>query len=664
MGFKKSIQYFFSKKRRVSNTRRESLIPFEVLVIKPGLKEFPKFEKPEVSILLYNPKSIDNLTQCLYSIYNNIPKYSFEVILLAADPEYTKINTEYINLSIVNIEKYLALPEILNYGIQMAKGDYIYLLNGNSIVQNVSIDNSLELLKSDYENTIIGSKILNTTGNLLDSGGFILKNKQFIRRNNIPNYFPEVNYVQKVDFCSLNGLLFQKTYPDSTLVKFNSSYNSEPILVYNFCLDFSLNKGGTILFNPFSTLIDMSKDSIETDEDEFSIFSGSWKDYLGQIKATNISERSSEIYNHNQVLFFHNKIPEFENNSGDLRYFEIMKEFLRIGFQGAILSTKNDINNPYNRLYQQLGICVLYEHVNGNEISSFLKRNYFKNPISWFYSILTFNKFYKKVKSVLNSTKVVFDMVDIHHLRTKRALEIDPNNKKYRKDYPKFLKLEKWASVVSDIVVPISDLESQYMQQYTALDRLIMISNIHYPKVKLNEIPKFEERTGIIFVGSRHAPNIDAIHYLIDEIMPLVWKSLPEIELNVVGEIDTFISEDRKNISNVNFHGFVPDMTHFLLYNKIMVAPLRYGAGVKGKVGQAFEYYLPVITNSMGAEGMSLKDNENALLAENKEEFANQIIKLYQNKELWQKLQNNSEKSLEPFSIQKLQEKIQIIIKK
>jgi glycosyltransferase involved in cell wall biosynthesis len=75
---------------------------------------------------------------------------------------------------------------------------------------------------------------------------------------------------------------------------------------------------------------------------------------------------------------------------------------------------------------------------------------------------------------------------------------------------------------------------------------------------------------------------------------------------------------------------------------------------VKGKIGQAFEYYLPVVTTSIGAEGMDLVINENILIEDSKEGFANAIISLYTNKELWQKLQNNSENSLEPFSREKV----------
>ena len=114
---------------------------------------------------------------------------------------------------------------------------------------------------------------------------------------------------------------------------------------------------------------------------------------------------------------------------------------------------------------------------------------------------------------------------------------------------------------------------------------------------------------------------------------------------------------------NVKFLGYVPDMEEFLLKSKIMVAPLRYGAGVKGKIGQAFEYFLPVITTPIGAEGMKLENQKNAIIAENKENFAEAILELYSNEDLWKNLQNNSENSLFPFSKENLENKIDLIEK-
>lgn len=92
-----------------------------------------------------------------------------------------------------------------------------------------------------------------------------------------------------------------------------------------------------------------------------------------------------------------------------------------------------------------------------------------------------------------------------------------------------------------------------------------------------------------------------------------------------------------------------------------MVAPLRYGAGVKGKIGQAFEYFLPVISSSIGVEGMRLENRKNVLIADEKETFATAILELYHNEELWKHLQKFSKDSLAPFSKENLYNQIDII---
>ncbi|MDI5943722.1 glycosyltransferase family 4 protein, partial [Micromonospora sp. DH15] len=166
------------------------------------------------------------------------------------------------------------------------------------------------------------------------------------------------------------------------------------------------------------------------------------------------------------------------------------------------------------------------------------------------------------------------------------------------------------------------------------------------------ETYSFENRKDVLFIGSIHEPNVDALYYLYNEIMPIVWKKLPELKVNVIGNVN----EKIKDIEHPNFifHGYVPAIEDFFTSNKLMVAPLRYGAGVKGKIGQAFEYYLPVVTSSIGAEGMQLENNKNALIDDTAEGFAQSIIRLYTDKDLWLELQENSENSLKPFSIENL----------
>ena len=92
-----------------------------------------------------------------------------------------------------------------------------------------------------------------------------------------------------------------------------------------------------------------------------------------------------------------------------------------------------------------------------------------------------------------------------------------------------------------------------------------------------------------------------------------------------------------------------------------MVAPLRFGAGVKGKIGQAFEYFFPVVTTDIGAEGMKLTDKKNVLIANDENSFAEAIIQLNTNEELWNTLSQNSVDSLRAFSPEEVKEKLKTL---
>src|SRR5262249_5522780 len=122
----------------------------------------------------------------------------------------------------------------------------------------------------------------------------------------------------------------------------------------------------------------------------------------------------------------------------------------------------------------------------------------------------------------------------------------------------------------------------------------------------------FAPSSGLLFIGNyHHPPNLDAVRWLRAEVMPVVWRSLPDVTLTLLGsnpppEISGLAGD------NVTVTGYVRDVEPYFLKSRIFVAPLRYGAGMKGKIGHALEYALPVVTTPIGAEGVGLRDGENA----------------------------------------------------
>lgn len=351
--------------------------------------------------------------------------------------------------------------------------------------------------------------------------------------------------------------------------------------------------------------------------------------------------------NKKSIVFLNECMPTPDKDSGSNRLKEIILSYCELDFN-CIICTKNAYReDKYISYFSEMGVIVYVETKQFKNYFNFLA-SIPKIDYVWYYTPDTLNDNLKKISKILPKAKSIFDMVDIHYLRIQRAIELEPKRISLRKKYKKYFKIETQLAKKADIVIAISDHERELMKQYIEESKLYTLSNVHYPKIKTEDSPAFELREDILFIGSSHTPNVDALYYLYNEIMPIVWEKLPDIKVNIIGSVHEVIQDitDPKFV----FHGYVEDIEALFLSNKLMVAPLRYGAGVKGKVGQAFEYYLPVVTSSIGAEGMHLTAGENALIENTPEALAGAIIDLYTNKDLWIKLQNNSEDSLIPFS--------------
>ncbi|MDJ0559199.1 MAG: glycosyltransferase family 4 protein, partial [Microcystis sp. M53599_WE4] len=172
----------------------------------------------------------------------------------------------------------------------------------------------------------------------------------------------------------------------------------------------------------------------------------------------------------------------------------------------------------------------------------------------------------------------------------------------------------------------------------------------------------FDQRSGLVFIGSyNHPPNIDAVKWLCLEIMPLVWAFRPDITVNLLG---SNLKDEVKELANdkVIVTGYVPEVEPYFQKSRVFVAPLRFGAGMKGKIGQSLSLGLPTITTKIGAEGMGLIDHQDVLIADTAEEFAQAVIELYDNMELWQKLADNSLETIKRYQPATVQTNLQALL--
>lgn len=358
------------------------------------------------------------------------------------------------------------------------------------------------------------------------------------------------------------------------------------------------------------------------------------------------------------ILFASRDFPAHDKESGANRLKELILIYKELGYNCILFAPHIFEDDSYVKFYQQHHVLVYVENNKYKNIYDFLS-SFKKVDYVWFNGPLALNLFYKKMKAVLPSTRFIYDMVDIHFLRFKRAIELEPTRISLKKNYKHFFRLETVVAPQLDYIIAISDKEKEIMSQYADQNKIITISNIHYPKIDISERKNFSESKGITFIGSIHEPNIDAVKFLYEKIMPIVWKTNPELEVSIIGNVSENL--DLKLYPKFKFLGFVESIEEHFMNSKIMVAPLRFGAGVKGKIGQAFEYFFPVVTTDIGAEGMKLTDKKNVLIANDENRFAEAIIQLNNNEELWNTLSQNSVDSLRAFSPEEVKEKLKTL---
>jgi glycosyltransferase involved in cell wall biosynthesis len=203
----------------------------------------------------------------------------------------------------------------------------------------------------------------------------------------------------------------------------------------------------------------------------------------------------------------------------------------------------------------------------------------------------------------------------------------------------RYRKLEVSLARASDLIWCNSSEDKRVMEQEAPGKRIEVIPTIH----ELHGRGKpFTERQDLLFVGNlAHRPNSDAVHFLLKEIFPLIERSLPDVKLFIVGdnvpaEIAAYAN------ANIRVTGYVADITPLFENCRVFLAPVRFGAGVKGKVGESMSYGLPVVTTSIGAEGFGLTNESNAMIAEVPADFAAAAVRLYSEDQLWQALAANS----------------------
>jgi glycosyltransferase involved in cell wall biosynthesis len=249
------------------------------------------------------------------------------------------------------------------------------------------------------------------------------------------------------------------------------------------------------------------------------------------------------------------------------------------------------------------------------------------------------------VRAHAPQARLVFDTVDLHYLRERREAELAGHDPARLRAAERTRTAELALVRECDATLVVSPVEQALLAEETPGARVEVVSNVHRVA---GPGRAFAERADLLFVGGyRHPPNVDAARWMVEDVLPRVLERLPGVRLHLVGSAAPPEVVALGERAGVVFHGFVEDIAPLMDGIRVGVAPLRYGAGVKGKVNLALAHGQPMVATRCAVEGMYLADGHDVLVADDAAGFADAIVRAYTDEALWRRLSANGLDNIE-----------------
>ncbi len=607
-------------------------------------------DEPQISIVIPAYNQWAYTRQCLESIAATRCETSFEVIVVddASADETETAMTALAGVRYLRNKQNLGFIGSCNRGAKQARGAFLVLLNNDTQVSDGWLDRLVETFNEVPDAGLVGAKLVYPDGTLQECGGMVFSDGSGWNygRHDDPDR-PEYQYLRETDYCS-GACIMLRTATFSELGGFDSHY--APAYYEDTDLAFRIREAGLkVLVQPAAVVIhhegitsgtDTASGTKRYQEVNRDKFLERWADSLAQ-QAPPINDpdnlaqvrQSRDHHLQGRVLVIDATTPEPDQDSGSVRLTNLMQCFRGLGYGVTFFADNRMHAGRYTRQLQRDGVEVLYLpwldplkaffEERGSEFDYvFISRHY----IAVNYLSL--------LKRYCPRAPFIFDTVDLHYLREQRLAELEDSTA-LRQVAKQTRRSELGIVAAADVTVVVSPVEVEVLAKDAPGSRVHVLSNIH-------EVPGcrtgFNERKDLFFVGGyQHPPNIDAATWFVRDIWPLVRQRLPDVQFHLIGSKAT--DEIRALDGNgVVFHGFVEELEPWLDRCRLAVAPLRYGAGVKGKVNMSMSYGQPVVATPIAVEGMFAEDGREVLVAETAETFAEQIVRLYQDETLWNRV--------------------------
>ena len=330
-----------------------------------------------------------------------------------------------------------------------------------------------------------------------------------------------------------------------------------------------------------------------------------------------------------------------DRDAGSVYTFNIIKILLdeghRVIFGGPALT----FDPIYTPLLAGMGVQCLYDTNTLPSADTVLDAD-IDPDVAYLFRYPIARDFLHEVRVAFPRVRTVFHTLDLHGLRELRQAELDGDLRGINAGNRTLLdELTLMQAADSATVVSHHELEMVRERCHRGDLRILAIP-VTPPPVTASS----SDDHNICFVGSFvHEPNVDAVEWFLDEVWPIVRDKDPEAHFHIVGQkLPSVVAVDQPGVT---YHGFVPDLDALIATMNVSVAPLRFGAGIKGKVISSLAAGLPVVATPLALEGMGMDDNKNALVAKDPGDFADAVLTLLNNKRTWNKISKGGTKLFE-----------------
>lgn len=638
----------------------EPFAPFQV----------PSSKAPRASVVIPVYNHFEHTLACLRAIAAHPPAADIEIVVVDdGSSDGTQASLQQIaGLRYQRRDRNGGFIAACNDGASIARGDYLVFLNNDTVPQPGWLDVLLSTFDSQPGTGMAGSRLVYPDGRLQEAGGVIWRDGSAdkLGRLRAANE-PEFSFVRRVHYCSGAALAIPRALFES-IGGFDARYT--PAFYEDTELAMQVRERGLeVICQPASVVVHAEGVTTGTDVRRGvkayqvrnqGTFHERWASRLLQHPDHHVSgtQLIGTLYRRS-VLVVDALTPKPDRDSGSLRLFNMMRILREEGAHVVFVPDNRAHEGAYTEALQQLGVEVWYAPF-ASRPHAWLREHgrRFDTVVVCRHYVL--REWLPLLRKFAPQARLVFDTVDLHYLRERRGAELSSDQALMRaSERTRTLELDMIAR--SDATLVVSEVERNLLARDAPAAQVDILSNLH--QVQGRGHP-FAQRRDLVFVGGfRHPPNVDAVRWFVAEVFPLIRAQAPEITFHCIGsdtpaEISALAAQP-----GVKIHGHVPDLSPYMDGARICVAPLRYGAGVKGKVNLSMAHGQPVVATACAVEGMHLRDGEDVLVADDANGFASAVLRLYRDEALWQRLAGNGLANVERhFSLDAAREVVRRVL--